>query len=396
LAKASETATIDRKTIDGRSDQPDVIDDRIWQPIAPDFDWPAVELDRDFDLTIPDLEPGPCTLRAAIEEANALPGRQSILVLSGQGPFELEHGHLVVSDGVDIEGHGRAVIDATERSRVFYLTGDHLVNMRGLDLTGGSPGTSERGGAIWVDNDTHLQMTDSIVRNSQANYGGGIYLQNGGDLTMRSSAVRDNIAGTPEDGITGGGVTQRGGGIFNLRGVVTIIDSSVFDNLAVRGGGLSNFGGTMRVENSSVIDNEALAIAGGIENHHAGDEKGNLHLAFATVANNAAGTSLAPPDSHRVGGGLYNSGWAYMASSILADNTDGWSAGDPLHAPDCHSPDAYDFTSFRHNVVGVLNGNCDFGDYNSGTTAWIDHGTEVAPLDPGLTGFTTWGHLGYR
>ncbi len=397
LTRASEATTrIDRTTIVGRADQPAVIGESDWQLVTPDFDWPVLEVDPDLDLTFPEIEPGPCTLRAAIEEANALPGRQSILVLSGVGPFELEHGHLVVSDGVDIEGHGRAVIDAGERSRIFYLTGDHLVNMRSLELTNGSPGPSDRGGAIWIDNDTHLQLTDSIVRNSRANYGGGIYLQNGGDLTMRSTAVRDNIAGTPDDGITGGGVTQRGGGIYNLKGVVKIIDSSVFHNLAVRGGGLSNVGGTMRIENSSVIDNEALAIAGGIENHHAGDDKGNLHLAFATVANNQAGTSNAPPPSHRVGGGLYNTGWAYMASSILADNTDGWSAGDPLHAPDCHSPDTYDFKSYRNNVVGVLNGNCDFGDYSSGTTAWIDHGSEGAPLNPGLTGFSTWGHLGYR
>lgn len=351
----------------------------------------------ELDLAIEKVDPGPCTLRAAIEEANALPGRQSILVPADRGPYVLEKGHLTVSDGVDIEGHGaRPIIDGNQLSRIFYLTGDHLVNLNHVDLTNGSPGASERGGAIWVDNDTHLQMTDSIVRQSRANFGGGIYLQNGGDLSLRRSAIRDNIAGTPDDGIDGGGVTQRGGGIYNLKGVVTITDSSIFGNLAVRGGGLSNVGGTMRVENSSVIDNEALAIAGGIENHHAGEDKGNLHLAFATVAHNAAGTSNKPPESHRVGGGLYNTGWAYMASSILAGNTDGWEAGDPLHAPDCWSPDQYDFKSFRNNVVGVLNGNCDLGDYSSGSTSWIQFGSEASPLDPGLTGLYSWDHRYYR
>jgi hypothetical protein len=106
------------------------------------------------------------------------------------------------------------------------------------------------------------------------------------------------------------------------------------------------------------------------------------------------------PDRHQLRsarqGGLYNSGWADMASSILAENTDGWSAGDPLHAPDCYSPNPYDFTSYRHNVVGVLNGNCDFGDYTRESTAWIDHGTEWSPFDAELAAPLFWGNIRYR
>ncbi len=338
-----------------------------------------------------------CTLRAAVEEANALPGKQSILIDSAKGPFMLTKGDIDITGSVDLIGIGqRALIDADDRSRIFNVSGDHIVNMRSLDLARGQAGVASRGGAMRITDDALVQMSDSIVRESQANFGGGIYLQTGGDLTLTDSAVRDNIAGTPEDGISGGGITQRGGGIFNLEGIVNIRDSAIFDNLAVRGGGLSNFGGTMRVENSSVIDNEALAIGGGIENKHNSGEYGNLHLAFATVANNQAGTSFAPPGEQRVGGGLYNTGWAYMASSILADNTDGWSAGDALHAPDCYSPDQYDFKSYRNNVVGVLNDNCDLGDYSWGTTAWIDHGTEFAPLDARLTNKFSWDHRHYR
>lgn len=342
-----------------------------------------------------------CTLRAAIEEANALPGNQSIMIDGSRGPFMLTKGQLTITEGVSVRGYELPLIDAARKSRIFYLDGggdNIIVNLQQLDMARGRVSTSDRGGAIFINNNALAQISDSIVRESQANFGGGIYLQNGGDLTMWRSAVRDNIAGTPEDGITGGGVTQRGGGIFNLKGNVTIHDSSIFDNLAVRGGGLSNFGGTMRVENSSVIDNEALAIGGGIENHHSnGNEpkKGNLHLAFATIANNEAGTSFAPPESDRVGGGLYNAGWAYMASSILAGNTDGWNAGDEFHAPDCHSPDTYDFKSYRNNVVGVLNDNCSLTDYSSGNTVWIDFGSETVPLDAGLISRSSWDHLAY-
>ena len=367
---------------------PDVLD----EPAKPNWH------DDSYDLVDPSTAHG-CTLRAAIEEANALPGSQSILIDGNRGPFKLTKGQLTITEGVTVRGHEMPLIDADKRSRVFYIDGggdNIIVNLQQLDIARGKVDPSSRGGAIRIVNNALVQMSDSIVRESRANFGGGFYLQSGGDLTMSRSAVRDNIAGTPDNGITGGGVTQRGGGIYNLEGNVTIRDSAIFDNLAVRGGGLSNKGGTMRVENSSVIGNEALAIGGGIENHHNGAEKGNLHLVFATIANNQAGTSLAPPADQRGGGGLYNSGWAYMASSILADNSDGWSAGDAHHSPDCHSPDIYDFKSYRNNVVGVLNDNCSLTDYSWGNTAWIDFGTEAAPLNPGLTSRFFQGHLAYH
>ena len=337
-----------------------------------------------------------CTLRAAIEEANALPGKQSIIIDSAKGPFNLSKGQLSITGPVDVIGHGdRALIDADRRSRIFHIAGDHIVNFRSLDLARGRVSSTDRGGAIFISENALLQMSDSVVRESRANFGGGIYLQSGGDLTLTDSAIRDNIAGTPES-FGGGGVTQRGGGIYNLKGNVTIRDSAIFDNVAVRGGGLSNSGGRVRIENSSVIDNEAKAIAGGIENRHNGDTKGVLHLSFATVAHNLAGTSTTPPAEQRVGGGLYNTGWAFLASSILADNTDAYSAANPLHAPDCYSPDQYDFKSYRNNVVGVLNTNCDLGDYFWGDARWFQFGSETSPLDPQLLSPQFWGHRKYR
>lgn len=331
-----------------------------------------------------------CTLRAAIEEANALYGRQRIIIDSEKGPFNLTEGQLNVTDGVDIIGYGpRAVIDAGKRNRVFYVTGDHLFNMHRLEVANGRTSNEQRGGGLSINNDAFVQMSDSVVRGSQANFGGGIYLQTDGRLSLTGSAIRNNIAGTPENGITGGGITQRGGGIFNNRGIVTIKRSAIFDNLAVRGGGLSNFGGTMRLEDSSVIDNEALAVGGGIENWDNQGETGVLHVSFTTVAHNQAGTAVEPPPEHRVGGGIYNKGTAFMASSILASNTDAYSAGDPLHAPDCYSPEEYGFKSYYNNLVGVLSDTCEFaGGFLSGT--------EDAPLNPGLTNKFWDDHLGFR
>ena len=330
-----------------------------------------------------------CTLRAAVEEANALPGNQRILIDGSKGPFKLVHGQLEITEGVTIKGHELPLIDAQSDSRIFYVDGqgnDIIVNLSGLDMARGVVSSSARGGVISVDNNALVQMSDSIVREGRANFGGGIYTQGGGDLTVWRSAIFDNVAGTPES-FGGGGVTQRGGGIYNLEGVVKIYDSAIYDNLAVRGGGLSNKGGLMRIENSSIVDNEALSIGGGIENHNNGDDQANLHLSFVTISGNEAGTSNQPPVSQRSGGGLYNTARVYMASSILAENTDAWYDGNEHHAPDCFSPILYDFKSYRHNVVGVLNENCSFTDYSWGNHGSIQFGSEVSPLDPGLNNF---------
>ena len=75
-----------------------------------------------------------------------------------------------------------------------------------------------------------------------------------------------------------------------------------------------------------------------------------------------------------------------MASSVLSNNSDYWYSTDPEHAPDCYSPDIYDFKSFRNNIVGVLNDNCSFTDYSWGNHAWIDFGTAAVPLDTELNG----------
>ena len=343
----------------------------------------------------PDL--GECTLRAAIEESNALAGRQSILVDGTKGPFRLTQGELTITDGVTIDGHELPLIDAKQNSRVFRIDGqgdDILVNLQSLDIARGFPGSDFPGGGIMITNNAIVQISDSVIRESRANYGGGINLEHGGDLYMWRSAVRDNFAGSPET-FGGGGLTQRGGGISNREGTVHITDSSIFDNLAVRGGGISNKGGTMTIENSSVVYNEAVSGGGGIENRHNGDQKGNLHLAFTTIANNTAGASTEDLPDRRVGGGLYNLGWVYMASSILARNSDHWYAGHEHHSPDCYSPTVYDFQSYRNNVVGVLNGNCSLTDYSWGNDSWIEYGSEADPLDPGLSlGRFYWGPLG--
>ncbi|PPK98862.1 hypothetical protein CLV92_101563 [Kineococcus xinjiangensis] len=330
-----------------------------------------------------------CALRAALEEANALPGRQTISVDGRVGPYLLTLGELRITDDVALHGHERPVVDAELRSRVLSVSGtaadEPIVDVDGVDLANGRVGTSDRGGVLHVEA-ALLQLSNSVVRGGSANFGGGIYLQSGGDLTLTRSVVRGNSAGHPES-FRGGGFTQRGGGISNLGGHVVVRSSAVVDNVAVRGGGISNFGGTLRVENSTVAGNEAKTHGGGMENRPNAGAAGVLHVSFSTIAHNRAGTSPHAGVEDRGGGGVYNRSTAFIASSVLARNTDPLPTVDARHAPDCYSPQEHAFTSFRGNVVGVLSATCDLGDYSWGDTRFLSHGTPGAPLDPGLAPF---------
>jgi hypothetical protein len=328
-----------------------------------------------------------CTLRAAIEEANALPGRQTISIDGTKGVYKLTKGQLQITGDVDLNGYFRPVVDAQGTSQTMYIGGtpadELLVNISNVELANGEGQTSiERGGNLFIEY-ALLQLSRSVVRGGQGNFGGGIYLQNGGDLTLDSSIVRDNWAGHPAN-FGGGGQTQRGGGIYNLDGNVLIRHSSIVDNHAVRGGGIANGKGTVRIEDSSIIGNEAASQGGGIENLEQGGVSPKLHISFSTITNNKAGVSNADPQINRTGGGLYNTGTAFVASSIIAQNTDGLYKQHANYSPDCWSLTTYDAKSYRNNVVGILNANCKLGDYSSGTTAFMKVGTPDAPLDPKL------------
>ncbi len=328
-----------------------------------------------------------CTLRAAVEEANAMPGRQTIS-LDGRNDkvYRITRGQLSVTGPLAIHGHEKPTVDAERRSRLMSISGpeggDILVDLIDLDLANGDAGSLDRGGVLHIQHAT-AQISNSIIRGGEGNFGGGIYLQYGGNASLTDSIVKGNKAGSPE-GFGGGGVTQRGGGIFNLEGNVTIRRSAIVDNIAVRGGGVSNYGGLVRIENSSILDNEARSLGGGLENRHNNGKHGRMHISFSTITGNRAGTSVADPQASRVGGGIYNAGWAYMASSVLAQNTEPFGAGNPYSSPDCYSATQYDFKSYRNNLVGILNGNCLLGDYSSGNGFGIQSGTDAAPLNPSL------------
>jgi CSLREA domain-containing protein len=148
-----------------------------------------------------------CTLRAAIQQANATPGANHInlgpgatytLSRAGQNEDNALTGDLDIRDGLVISGNG-AIVDGAQLDRVFDV----------------QPGTN-------------LRLDNLTVRNGKIAGNGGGILVTSAALTLNTTVVTAN-EGT---GSSGAGVLVHG------TGTATINTSTVSNNTAVYGGGI--------------------------------------------------------------------------------------------------------------------------------------------------------------
>ena len=264
--------------------------------------------------------PGPCTLRAAIMEANALDGDDTItlppgtyfLTNAGTGENAGGTGDLDIADfgnKLTITGAGAAttIINGGGIDRVIQVLGLTTLELSSVTITNGD--TTSSGGGIF--NRGTLTLTNSTVSGNTADGAGG-GISNSGEATLTNSTVSGNTA-------------AQGGGIEN-RGTLTLTNSTVTGNMSLAGGGgILNLSGTLTLTNSTVSGNTADGAGGGISN------SGEATLTNSTVSGNAAAF-----DS---GGILHLDGPLTLKNSIIAGNS----------APDC---DGLAVTSLGNNIDG--------------------------------------------
>lgn len=328
-----------------------------------------------------------CTLRAAIEEANADDDFDAIYVSPGH--YLLSQGTLVIGGQVEISGRDAAKtrIDANQQWRILELEAqaDNFVYVRltGLTLENGYAGApGSLGGAVMIPEKESLFVLDRcIVRNNfAASGGGGIY--NAGNLEVSRTAIVDNIS-DPE---AVGDWYAAGGGIYNA-GSALITRSSITGNSALRGGGLANESGIVNITNTTISDNSAKERGGGISNMPGWDGgRAFAELAFSTIVDNRAGSEPDDPWEPAEAGGVYNAGSLQIASSILARNRDHQPTHSGTFAPDCVSEvlsgqfsDDVSLVSQGGLIVGAISERCPY--VASGSDQL---GSGDFPLDPGL------------
>jgi CSLREA domain-containing protein len=177
--------------------------------------------------------PGVCTLRAAIQEANALAGHDTINLSAGQ-VYALErvgqdatafNGDLDITDDVTIAFFAsgeRPVVDANGLERAFEIH-DGNVLMLGFDIIGGDATipSDAAGGGIAINFDAGVvQLSLLRIHGNRAEFGGGVY-NDGSGTTLTFVELYEN-----ENNITG---NAAGSAIFN-RGELVLEQSAVFGN----------------------------------------------------------------------------------------------------------------------------------------------------------------------
>ena len=272
---------------------------------------------------------GACTLRAAIQEANALAGAQAVMLPAGVYKITLAEpanggiagGDLDITGPARITGAGaaRTTIDGNLRKhRVVVVAGTagSRVELSGVTIRGGRTEEYGDGGGLRIEAGAMVVLRLVTVRDnfgSRNSAGGGIY--NTGTLTLDRSLVTGNGA-------------RDAGGITN-GGTLLVTRSTISNNQAADIGGLGN-GGTLTMANSTVSGNGA-EVYGGISNN------GRATLNNVTITRNKAA----------IHGGLSTSGVVTVSNTLIAGNTEAGGS-----SPDCDGT----LTSAGYNLIGSTRG----------------------------------------
>lgn len=255
--------------------------------------WTGAAQAKTFEVTKRgDPAPGTCTgsdcsLREAVQAANARPGADIVVLANARKPYKLtipgdtaddaSDGDLdITNDPLSIRhpGRGRAEIRGVALSdRLFDVFGGAPLRLAKLKLTGGAvPPSNGDGGAIRADDRVVIQR--SVVRgNTTEERGGAVHTED--PLTIARSVITDNRS-------TGQGGAFNVGGEAPLRIVRSVVRSNETEST---GGAIRNSNGPVTILRSRFSGNEAFSLGGALRN--AGD--GDILIDRSSFTGNSAG-----------------------------------------------------------------------------------------------------------
>lgn len=309
-----------------------------------------------------------CTLRAAVQEANSLFGKDTIQVPAGLYALTLDGtegasalnaavGDLDVTETVDILGQPGAVIDGGSRWRIFQIAAPTL--LRDLMIRNGSDAGA--GGILSTASGLTLERVEIAFCNSDV--AGGAFLRAFRDFAstvdLHQVSIHHNIGGAT------GGVVFMGNGSGGLEAEVR--ESAIYRNHGEGSGGglwIASDATHLRLRNTTVSGNSAVWVGGGIYFEAPGS------LTNVTVVGNHAALT----------GGVATNialGKIHVGQTILWGNTH----ESHTEERDCGGILAHGqrFESGGYNFLGNL------------CRAWLGTGTDRVGVDPQLLAL---GHFG--
>jgi CSLREA domain-containing protein len=282
---------------------------------------------------------GECTLRAAIQEANASEGEDTIhlpietfnLTIPGMDEDASASGDLDITDNLSIIGgeedpyEPMTTIQGGQLDRVIHVHPGTSVEINYVVISHGDVQDPIGGAGIYNQGDLSLYAS-KIIQNSTPGMGGGV--RNEGSLSCDSCDILNNEA-------------LEGGGIYNS-GVLNIYSSSINENIAIgNGGGIFNTEDAFfHLTWAGVSSNEVMGTADGGGIYNLGYmELGEIALVSFNKTNgsgggiyNAGTMQVLDLDSSNNfagidGGSIYNTGIAEIRSSFIYENSASSGAG---------------------------------------------------------------------
>jgi CSLREA domain-containing protein len=270
---------------------------------------------------------GACTLRAAVMEANAVPGFNSIAVMAGTfvltipgtGEDAALRGDLDITGWVTITGADTpdTIIDGGGIDRVFdidpvaaggFNAALTFMTIRNGSTTAASGTADDRGGGIL--NRGSAAILFGVVADNEAGAGGGVFNE-GNFETAGENEFRNNRAvGTP---------ASAGGGIYN-EGTLEVSQGIIDGNSSSRGGGIFNMGEATVRGGTTISGNTATISGGGIEN------EGTITIRETTISGNSL-AGFSNPGSEVAPGTVGN---ATVTNSTISGNFGGIGNGGTL------------------------------------------------------------------
>lgn len=222
---------------------------------------------------------GACSLRAAVQESNALlilstnlvtrtnliivPAGHYVLTLAPLLPSVVGEslstsGQLSLLGSTNIRGAGvdKTIVDGNATDRIFALIPTVVASISDMTITNGASG------AIW--NEGQLTLNRVVLSNSKGLYGGGIFNTPTSAMIMENSSVIDNEASDE-----GGGIRCDAACLIinsTISGNKVTYEGSSFDGSPFgEGGGLdARAGAPVTIVNSTIVNNHAATGGGGV------------------------------------------------------------------------------------------------------------------------------------
>ena len=196
---------------------------------------------------------GDCSLRAAMEEANALAGADTITVPAGTYTLGSQLPAVTTTMTITGSGETNTIVQASTCNPVTLPGGCTPATYRVLEVNGGN-----------------LTLDGLTVRHGYCNGCGGGGLYSMGNLIASHVTFSSNSA-------------TSGGGVYNFVGVPTLTNVTFSNNSADFGGGMLIDGGNPMLTNVTFSGNSAAADGGGIYNFD-----GDSTLTNVTFSGNSA------------------------------------------------------------------------------------------------------------